>query len=71
MTANFEKIAYNLDTSQVGNGTVTADTTYAYDDVLPVVAAADAGWLFTGWTGAGAGNLNNTADASTFITTPT
>ncbi len=73
VTANFQKIAYNLDTSTVGNGTVTADTTYVYDDHLAVVATPDAGggWEFVNWTGTGATNLEDANLASTYIINPT
>jgi hypothetical protein len=71
ITANFQKIVYTLDTSQVGNGTVTADTTYVYDDGLVVDATPDAGWQFVNWTGAGAGNLDDASAASTTIKDPT
>ena len=51
--ANFVKITYNLTTSvaPVGGGTVTASTTYVYDDGLAVVATPNAGWQFVNWTG--------------------
>ncbi len=73
VTANFQKITYNLDTSTVGNGTVTADTTYVYDDDLAVVATPDAGggWEFVNWTGTGATNLEDANLASTYIINPT
>jgi hypothetical protein len=71
ITATFKKTNYNLTTSQVGNGTVTANTTYVYDDGLAVGAFPDAGWEFVNWTGAGAGNLVNSNAASTTIINPT
>jgi hypothetical protein len=71
ITATFKKTNYNLTTSQVGNGTVTADTTYVYDDALAVDATPDAGWQFVNWTGAGAGNLDDASAASTTIKDPT
>ncbi|WP_458777307.1 PilC/PilY family type IV pilus protein [Desulforhopalus sp. 52FAK] len=71
VVANFSKITYNLTTSQSGNGTVTASTTYTYDQGLAVVASPDAGWQFDGWTGAGTGNLVDQTVASTSIKNPT
>ena len=71
--ANFVKTTYNLTTSvaPVGGGTVTASTTYVYDDGLAVVATPNAGWQFVNWTGVGAGNLVSTTSASTTIINPT
>jgi hypothetical protein len=71
--ANFVKITYTLTTSvsPVGGGTVTASTTYVYDDGLAVVATPNAGWQFVNWTGVGAGNLVSTTSASTTIINPT
>ena len=71
--ANFAKITYTLTTSvdPAGGGTVTAPTTYAYDQGLSVVATPNAGWQFVNWTGVGAGNLVSTASPSTAIINPT
>jgi uncharacterized repeat protein (TIGR02543 family) len=42
-----------LSINKVGNGTVTADKSapYHYGDVVQLIAAADSGWTFTGWSG--------------------
>ena len=71
VTANFQRIIYTLDTEQTGNGTVTPDTTYEYDDGLAVVASPADGWEFVDWTGTGAGNLVDDGAASTTIINPT
>ncbi|MCP3953419.1 MAG: hypothetical protein GY697_14550, partial [Desulfobacterales bacterium] len=69
INATFTKIVYNLDTSQAGSGTVTADTTYVFDDNLAVVATPAAGWRFKEWTG-DIGNLESAALASTKVVNP-
>ena len=52
VTAQFGPAAYTVETSVVGNGSITLDpdqATYAYGDVIQVTATPDPGWHFTGW----------------------
>jgi hypothetical protein len=69
VTVTFDKIQYNLTTSQVGGGAVTPSTTYVYDQGLAVSATPDPGWQFVNWTGDTA-NLVNPSAASTNLNNP-
>jgi hypothetical protein len=69
VTATFDKINYNLTTSQVGGGTVTPSTTYVYDQGLAVSATPDPGWQFVNWTG-DTGNIVDPNASSTNLKSP-
>ncbi len=71
--ANFVKIDYTLTIDvATGNGSVSpaSGTNYNYDTALGISATADAGWVFTGWTG-DTGNLANPGAATTTINSDT
>ena len=74
ITATFAKQSYTL-TMSGGTGVDTlspgSGTTYVFDDHLEVSATALPGYVFTGWTGPGAGNLDNASLATTYIANPT
>jgi hypothetical protein len=71
ITATFRTISYNLAVSRVGNGTVTANTTYVHDQGLALSAVPDMGWRFVNWSGPGASNLLDAGSANTSIKIPT
>ena len=69
-----------LNTTIVGNGSVSpAGGVYAASDIVTLTATADAGWMFSGWSGDYSGNTNPasvTMSASktitaTFVEVPT
>jgi parallel beta-helix repeat protein len=72
VTANFTQNEYILTVLKVGNGTVTPNIAAPYhlSDVVVLTAVADAGWIFTGWTGActGPGTCSVTMDAAKSVT---
>ncbi len=74
ITATFAKTAYTL-TIAGGAGVDTlspaSGTNYVFDDNLQVSATALPGYEFTGWSGPGAGNLENATLATTRIAIPT
>ena len=66
ITATFVK-TYVLTTATVGNGHVTADPDqekYAEGDEVTLTAVADAGWVFSAWSGA----LSSQENPATIIT---
>ncbi len=74
ITATFAKTTYTL-TIAGGTGvdalSPPSGTTYEFDEHLQVSATALPGYEFTGWSGPGAGNLENAALATTRIINPT
>ena len=71
ITANFDKISYNLTTDSTAGGSVTTpgEGTFPYDcgTVVDLVAEADACYEFVNWTG-DVGTIANVNAASTNIT---
>ena len=61
ITATFTPNAYIVVTTTVGGGVITLDpqqASYLYGAVVTATAAADAGWMFAGWSGAATGASN-------------
>jgi preprotein translocase subunit YajC len=71
ITANFDKISYNLTTDSTAGGSVTTpgEGTYPYDcgTVVDLVAEADSCYEFVNWTG-DVGTIADVNDATTTIT---
>jgi len=60
VTATFTQDEYTLTVTKVGNGSVTKapdQATYHYGTGVQLTAAADPGWTFTGWSGAGCSGI--------------
>ena len=61
ITATFTPNTYTVVTRTVGGGGITLapqQATYSYGAVVTATAAADAGWMFAGWSGAATGANN-------------
>jgi len=71
VTATFELISYGLTVDSTEGGAVVApgEGTFSYDcaDIVPLLAEADEGWYFAGWTG----DLDTIADVDAAQTTIT
>jgi uncharacterized repeat protein (TIGR02543 family) len=81
VTATFTQDEYTLTVNTVGDGSVAVDPTpgpYHYGDVVTLTATADAGWRFSGWSGALSGSANpanltmtgNEVVTATFVESP-
>jgi len=60
-SVTYTQIEYTLNVTIVGNGAVTKSpdqATYHYGDTLQLSALADAGWLFSAWSGDATGSTS-------------
>jgi hypothetical protein len=71
ITANFDKISYNLATDSTSGGSVTTPgegiSTYDEGTVIDLIAEADSCYEFVNWTG-DVGTISDDEDATTTIT---
>ena len=71
VTANFALLSYNLTTDSTDGGSVTdpgeGTFTYTYGDVVDLMAEADEGYRFVGWTG-NVDTIGRVSAATTTIT---
>ncbi len=75
VTGVFQRQEYPLNITIIGNGSVTEEVvtarSYPYQTIVRLTAVPDAGWEFSGWSGASSGNQNPIEITITGVTTIT